>query len=248
MTELGETPEPKTILNFGAGVNSTALIIELVNRNMKPDYVIFADTGSEMPETYKHIERMKEWFKEKGLEFIIVKSKYDKPLYDYYFERQTMPWRQFRDCTDKFKKLPIMKFLKQFKPEGVKQYIGIGYDEPNRMRQSETKWIEFSYPLWEWKITREKCIDIIKQEGLEVPVKSGCFMCPYQNRESWKQLWKNHKDLFKKAKEMEEQNRSYPDNTLTFSYCLKDYEKSFREQRTLFVMGESTICNGWCMT
>lgn len=238
----------KTILNFGAGVNSTALIIEMLNRNMKPDYVIFADTGSEMPETYQHIERMKIWFKEKGLEFIIVKSKYNKTLYDYYFDKKLVPSRQFRDCTDKFKKRPILNFLKQFKPEGVKQYIGIGYDEPSRVRQSETKWIEFEYPLWEWKITREKCIDIIKKEGLEVPIKSGCFMCPFQPKDSWKELWKRHKDLFKKAREMEEQEKRYPEIALPWSRTLKEFEHAFKTQTTLFVFNEGSLCNGWCMT
>lgn len=236
----------KTILNFGAGVNSTALIIEMVKRNMKPDYVVFADTGSEMPETYQHVEKMTGWFQRKGLEFIIVRSKH-KPIYDYYFNKEMIPSRQFRDCTDKFKKQPILKFLKQFKTEGVKQYIGIGYDEPSRIRQSETKWIEFSYPLWEWRITRQKCIEIIQEEGLDVPVKSGCFMCPFQSNESWKSLFKTHKELFKKSREMEENGSRYPELTLTWSGNLRQFEKAFKEQTTLFPM-EGSYCSGWCMT
>ena len=238
----------KTILNFGAGVNSTALIIEMVNRGIRPDYVIFADTGSEMPETYQHIKRMEKWFESNNLQFIKVESKYGKSLYDYYFERGLVPSRQFRDCTDKFKKQPILKFLKQFKAEGVKQYIGIGYDEPSRIRQSEIKWIEFAYPLWEWKITRDKCIEIIKKAGLEVPVKSGCFMCPFQDIDSWKALWKKHKDLFAKARSMEEQEKRYPEITLTWNRNLKAFEHAWKTQTTLFVYNEGSLCSGWCMT
>lgn len=236
----------KTILNFGAGVNSTALVIEMINRDMKPDYVVFADTGSEMPETYQHIERMKDWFQKKGLAFVVVESKH-KPVYDYYFKKKMTPSRQFRDCTDKFKKQPILKFLKQFKKEGVKQYIGIGYDEPSRIRESNINWIEFAYPLWEWRITRNVCETIIRNEGLEVPVKSGCFICPFQDKESWKGLWKTHKNLFKKAREMEEQGKRYPEITLTWSGNLKQFEKAFKEQTTLFPI-EGSYCSGWCMT
>lgn len=235
----------KTILNFGAGVNSTALAIECVKRNIHIDYVLFADTGSEMPETYEHIERMKIWFKNNGLEFVIVKSKYNKSIYDYYFDLKTIPWRKFRDCTDKFKVRPITQFIKKFKDEGVIQMIGIANEERHRMRKSETKWIQFRYPLIEWNMDRKKCIDILRKEGLKC-VKSGCFICPFQPKESWINLLKNHPKLFKKARQMEEQNRSYPDNTLTFSYSLKEYENSYRTQKNInsFFERERDICDG----
>ena len=44
--------EVKHVLSLGAGVNSTALLIYLVKNRMPLDYVVFADTGNEMPETY----------------------------------------------------------------------------------------------------------------------------------------------------------------------------------------------------
>lgn len=237
----------KSIVNFGAGVNSTAMIIEMLKRGIRPDFVIFADTGSEMPETYRHIEDMKKWFADNGLNFISVSSKH-KPIYDYYFKKKMTPSRQFRDCTEKFKKRPIIAFLKKFKAEGVIQYIGIGYDEPYRIKPSSMKWSEYRYPLWDWKITREKCIEIIKEEGIKVPEKSGCFMCPFQSRDSWKRLWKAHGDLFTKSKEMEENGSRYPQITLTFQYNLKQYETAFREQRTIMEFTKSDVCDGWCMT
>ena len=40
------------ILNMGGGVNSVALLVELINRGIQLDEVIFADTGAEMPHTY----------------------------------------------------------------------------------------------------------------------------------------------------------------------------------------------------
>ena len=41
-----------TLLSFGGGINSTALLLEWVEQGKPLDLVIFADTGSEMPETY----------------------------------------------------------------------------------------------------------------------------------------------------------------------------------------------------
>jgi hypothetical protein len=48
-------------INFGGGLNSTAVIIECRNRGLRPDWILFADTGSEMPGTLDHVERMRQW-------------------------------------------------------------------------------------------------------------------------------------------------------------------------------------------
>lgn len=243
----------KHIVNFGAGVNSTALIIEMINRNMPIDYIIFADTGSEHPETYIFLEIMKRFFNDKKLPFVIVKSKYDCSIYDYYTNKKTMPFRKFRDCTDKFKKLPITKFIKQFKQEGVIQYIGIASDEARRIRSSDTKWIEFKYPLVSWMLNRKRCIEIIKNAGFIEPIKSGCFMCPYQSDMSWKHLLDTNKELWDKARFMEEQNRTYPKNTLRWKGTLKALERAKKEQHTITEFeGENKCnpkrdCDGFCM-
>ncbi|MEM3161041.1 MAG: phosphoadenosine phosphosulfate reductase family protein, partial [Nitrososphaera sp.] len=46
----------KYVLSYGGGVNSTALMILLVRHKLPIDYVIFADTGSERPETYTYLK------------------------------------------------------------------------------------------------------------------------------------------------------------------------------------------------
>lgn len=242
----------KTILNFGAGVNSTALIIEMLKRNQKPDYIIFADTGNELPETYEHLKVMENWFKEKNLNFVKVQSKYINgscsSLYDYYFERTTIPFRRFRDCTDKFKIVPITKFLSQFKKEGVIQNIGISAEEWHRVKNSPKNWIEFKYPLVDWKIDRKKCIEIIKEEGLSVPIKSGCYLCPFQPVRSWVSLYKTHKDLFQKSRELEENGRSYPKVFLPYDKTLAKYENAIKTQKKLTDFEPERICGGWCFT
>jgi hypothetical protein len=244
----------KHIVLFGGGVNSTAMIIEMVKKKMPIDYVIFSDTGSELPETYEFLEVMRKWFKEHNLNFIEVKSKYGCSLYDYYFNKKTMPFRKFRNCTDKFKKLPINKFLKQFKIEGVTQYIGIACDEARRCRISDMKWTTFEYPLVKWLVNRKRCLEIIKSKGLPEPVKSGCYMCPYQSDKSWVNLMKTHPNLWKKSRELEEQNRTYPKNCLRWNGNLKQLETADKEQISLKEFENQRTCNpkqscdGFCMT
>ncbi len=53
------------------------------------------------------------------------------------------------------------------------------------------------------KIDREECLNIIKEAGYPIPVKSGCFMCPFTKKDEWINLKLNHKDLFDKALALE---------------------------------------------
>ena len=57
-----ESEQPDiTILNLGAGVQSTCLYLMAANGETKnkPDVAIFSDTGWEPPEVYQHLERLK---------------------------------------------------------------------------------------------------------------------------------------------------------------------------------------------
>jgi len=50
---------PTYILSYAAGVDSTALLFLLIKNKIPLDYVVFADTGSELPETYDYINTIK---------------------------------------------------------------------------------------------------------------------------------------------------------------------------------------------
>jgi hypothetical protein len=40
------------VVAYGMGVDSTAMLIGLEQRGIRPDLILFADTGSEKPDTY----------------------------------------------------------------------------------------------------------------------------------------------------------------------------------------------------
>lgn len=46
---------------FGAGVDSTAMLIALKDAGITPELILFADTGGEKPETYDHAHAMDEY-------------------------------------------------------------------------------------------------------------------------------------------------------------------------------------------
>lgn len=64
------------VINYGGGTNSTALIIEAILRgslSAATVLVVFADTGSERPETYAYLTMFAAWLKERGINLVIVR-------------------------------------------------------------------------------------------------------------------------------------------------------------------------------
>lgn len=57
--------QPLTVVSYGGGVNSTALVIGLLERHQPLDCVLFADTGGEKPETYEFLSRFDQWLWER---------------------------------------------------------------------------------------------------------------------------------------------------------------------------------------
>ena len=55
------------IVAWGAGVDSTAMLIELVERGERIDMVLFADTGAEKPETYLFIPIFRAWLADRDV-------------------------------------------------------------------------------------------------------------------------------------------------------------------------------------
>ncbi|WP_454912756.1 hypothetical protein [Variovorax gossypii] len=45
-------------LSFGAGVDSTAMLVALHEAGIKPHLITFADTGGEKPETLAHLDKI----------------------------------------------------------------------------------------------------------------------------------------------------------------------------------------------
>ena len=191
----------KQIASFGCGVDSVAGLLLSKEQGIKYDEIIFADTHDELPETYAYLDYFE---KKSGLKITKVKSHLGK-IYDYYMMKKAQPTKFMRDCTGKFKISPIRKYLREKygKKETFEMNIFIDYSEFHRMRESDVKYIKNKYPLVEQKLIRDQLKEIIKSKGYLVPEKSGCFFCCFQTKKGWLKLRNNHKDLFEKSKELE---------------------------------------------
>jgi len=57
-----ERPAP-IVVAYGAGRDSTAMLIEMRRRGMRPDAILFANVGSEKTGTYEFIPIMDAWLR-----------------------------------------------------------------------------------------------------------------------------------------------------------------------------------------
>lgn len=189
------------IAAWGAGVDSTAMIVELVERGEPIDMVLFADTGSEKTDTYAFIPVFRRWMDRHDVASDIVRYEPRNfkhwPPYDSLgtnmLTNATLPSKAFGrgSCSLKWKVAPQDKWTAQWAPaircwgEGGRVVKLIGYDcssaDQRRYAHAEgyaDPRYDYRYPLRELGWTRADCIARIERAGLPVPPKSSCFFCP----------------------------------------------------------------------
>lgn len=194
-----DQPGP-VIAAWGAGVDSTAMIIELTARGQPPDVVLMADTGSERPETDIYVPIFRAWLDRHRIENHMVRYapkrfKHWPPyasLLENLLTNGTLPSISFgrHSCSQKWKIAPQDQWTEAWPPARAAWARGdrvtklIGYDcspaDTRRYAQREgydDPKYAFRYPLREWGWTRRDCAARIREEGLPIPVKSSCFFC-----------------------------------------------------------------------
>lgn len=176
----------KKIVSFGGGTNSTAVLINMVNKQIIPDEILFADTGGEHLYTYEFIKELNYWLISKGFPEIKTlryanKNGDELTLEQDCLNNNTIPPIAFgwKTCSQKFKINPIEKYIKkQYPNEKIQMWVGFDAGEQRRVKDNPNQNFENYFPLIEWGWNRNKCVEVILEAGLTLPGKSSCFFCP----------------------------------------------------------------------
>jgi len=236
----------KYVVSYGGGVNSTAMIIFLVKNKFPLDYVVFSDTGDEMPETYEYLDVIRKYLAKHKIPFEIVHTRNGESLSDRCIRKRVIPSMVWRWCTRDLKVTPIHAFYRTLKCH-IYQYMGIDYDEFHRMKDARVDYVSNLFPLVDFKIGREECRKIIKKARLPMPVKSGCYFCPYNNTDRWREIYDNHPDLFKFAIKIEENGKHMPRQTLS-KIPLRQLGQKFKKNEHVEKLHIDSPCGGECMS
>jgi hypothetical protein len=203
-------PPPATKYNFlslGAGVQSSTLALMAAHGEIgpMPDAAIFADTQAEPESVYRWLD----WL-EKQLPFPVYRVSagnltetslrvrtsgrsgetylsHNVPAYTINSDGSLGNYR--RQCTDKHKLVPLTRKTDELRNgEDCTVWIGISYDEIQRMKPSHRKGVQHRWPLIELEMRREKCIEWMEAKGYPKPPRSACTYCPYHSNREWRRI------------------------------------------------------------
>lgn len=167
---------------------------------VRPDLILFADTGDEHPETYAYLPVINAWLSAAAFPQVVVVRRRPtrsrktgivyRTLRENCVANRTLPSLAFgrKGCSLKWKREPQDRYCNAWEPAqrtwaaGRRVVKVIGYDAgPKDMRRSkikdDVKYV-YRYLLREWGWDRDRCAAEILAAGLPVPPKSACWYCP----------------------------------------------------------------------
>lgn len=216
----------KTILSYGGGADSFAMLLDALDRGERPNAAVFADVGSgkgddgEWPDTYRHIrEHAMPICAREGIAFHwITTEEYQirghESLLAYFEAKRLMPSRLSRLCTSAAKVERIAAFLRdRFAGEEFEVWVGFEAGEEVRaendphgkVRSADGRMNRF--PLMERGLCRCRAVELIRAHGLPVPRKSACVYCPFSTRGDFRTLDRELPATFARVERMEENCR-----------------------------------------
>ncbi len=156
------------VLSYGMGVDSTAVLVGWRRRGIRPDLILFADTGSEHRGTYHYRKVVEDWLVAVGFPpLTVVRYRPRHGRYTTLVEdcliKGVLPSLAYgsKACSQKWKVGPQNAYLRGWPPalaawsHGHRLDHAIGYDAgPKDMRRggdgADTDLERFIYPLREW--------------------------------------------------------------------------------------------------
>ncbi len=189
------------ILSYGGGTQTVAMCVLVAQGKLpKPDYVIAADTGREMPTTWEYADKyMRPLLATVGMDLHV--APHTLATVDLYSGNGDLLLPVFTEtgklktyCSVEWKQRVVQRYARKVLGTGTDlvNWIGFSLDEISRVGSEAGR----RFPLIDLMLTKADCQHIIEAAGLPLPSKSRCHMCPHQSNEEWKQVKEQHPELW----------------------------------------------------
>ena len=204
------------VLSMGGGVQWTACLLMYAEQYT---HVVFADPGSEWPDTLQHLDKhIKPFCAERNIPFVTVRA--DDTLEEHCRTKHVIPTRLRRWCTTDYKVKPIQRWYRSIgatEDHPVVVDLGISFDEFWRASREDNpvNYAVRNYPLADAGITRDACEAAIVKHGWPVPRKSSCDFCPYVRPREFRRLRAERPDRFREVVALEENGMDFPHTLLS---------------------------------
>jgi len=234
------------------------MLVGMHERSQRPDAILFADTGGEFPETYAHVEAMRQWVKSVGFPEITTVGYTESrhgTLEQECLNNETLPSKAFgfSGCSVKWKRQPMDRWTAEWavalasweRGEKVNRLIGIHAGESRRGRIPDTEKYAYVYPLREWKWGQEECVSACLRAGVPIPRKSSCFFCPAMKKHEVIRLKHESPDLYQRALAIEQNaaNNLETVKGLGRAYSWESLGKADDAQLKLFQDFQAPLCD-----
>lgn len=276
-------PPPQTrwnVISLGAGVQSSTMAL-MASKGLitpMPDFAVFADTQDEPDSVYRWLDYLEPLLafpvyrvsrgklSERVMDMRVTKdgrvySKTSIPLH-VLTESGERTMITHRSCTKDFKITPILQELRKRcevkrgqKETTVTSWIGISYDEMQRMKNSRDAWVQNRWPLVEMRMTRQACFQWMRQNDYPEPPKSACVFCPFKDAAEFRRMQVEEPQEFQKAVEFEQKlnNRrqesgNYAGKVFVYRNCKPLDQIDFRNdvERGQGLLSFMDECDGMC--
>ena len=199
------------ILSYGGGTQTAALCVLVSTGKLpRPDYVIAADTGREMPTTWEYADRyMRPLLASVGLELHIAGHELATvDLYsgngDLLVPAYTPTGKLPTYCSTEWKARVVTRYARRALgvEDNIAVWIGYSMDESGRANNDPAR----MYPLLDLMLTKADCEHVILSAGYPLPHKSRCWMCPHQHNAEWREV-RADAELWRRAIELDAELR-----------------------------------------
>ncbi|WP_331738692.1 hypothetical protein [Embleya sp. NBC_00896] len=210
------------VLSLGAGrQSSTLLMLSAEGAIPKYDWAVFADTGWETKQVYKHLDELEAKIARPANipihrvnvgnirhDALDPKHRFaSMPL--HVLNRDGTAGMIRRQCTSEYKLKPIKANVRlnlgaPVSPEGrvgrvprgryVLQSIGISTDEFTRAKPSGVQYAVNVFPLLDLGMSAEDCVRFLQTRGWGATPRSACVGCPFHGNATWRDMRDNRPD------------------------------------------------------
>ena len=228
----------KYFASISFGKDSLAMLLRLIEENKPLDEVVFYDTGMEFECIYNLRNKILPLLEAHNIKYTELKPKqtflytmFEKPVK----KRNGTTGKGYSWCggrcrwgtTEKLK--AIEKYCK-----GNYEYVGIAYDEQNRL--SKERKVNKLFPLAEWKMKEKDCLEYCynkgydwNEDGIElysILDRVSCWCCCNKNLKELENYYKYLPKYWNKLKELQ----SKTDRPMKYNkYTVFDLEKKFKK-------------------
>ncbi len=200
---MNEKVGKPVIVSYSGGKDSLAALSLTLETGIRP-YVLFNNTGIEMPETVESVRRIVE---EYGLELLVADA---GDAFWRAVERVGPPGKDYRWCCKVTKLAPLSRLLQEKFPDGALNIVGQrAFESLDRARSPRVwrnrwlpqilnispiqEWTQLIVWLYIWK--RRLPYNPLYEKGFD---RIGCFMCPAAFMAEYRHVQETHPDLWEK--------------------------------------------------